>query len=72
MTQERVRYDALKEYTRYISTALVKQYGLQAGETVALFSPNTIWYPVAMLSAVRAGAYTHPSIRDDCRWLTVA
>ncbi|KAL5357101.1 hypothetical protein BJX96DRAFT_172223 [Aspergillus floccosus] len=55
VTEERVRYDELKEYTTYISTALVKKYGLQPGETVALFSPNTIWYPVAMLSTVRAG-----------------
>ncbi|GES66293.1 AMP-binding enzyme [Aspergillus terreus] len=55
VTEERVRYDELKEYTTYISTALVRKYGLQPGETVALFSPNTIWYPVAMLSAVRAG-----------------
>ncbi|KAF9894780.1 hypothetical protein FE257_004401 [Aspergillus nanangensis] len=55
VTLEKVRYDELKEYTTYISTALVKKYGLQAGETVALFSPNTIWYPVAMLSTVRVG-----------------
>jgi len=55
VTKERVRYDALKDYTTYVSTALVKKYGLQPGETVALFSPNTIWYPVAMLGTIRAG-----------------
>lgn len=55
VTKERIRYDAVKEYTTYVSTALVKEYGLQPGETVALFSPNTIWYPVAMLGTVRAG-----------------
>ncbi|KAL9619106.1 MAG: hypothetical protein Q9160_006283 [Pyrenula sp. 1 TL-2023] len=36
-------------------TALVKNYGLQAGQTVALFSPNSVWYPVAMLATSRAG-----------------
>lgn len=55
MTKERVRYDALIDYTTYVSTTLVKKYGLQPGETVALFSPNTIWYPVAMLGTIRAG-----------------
>lgn len=55
VTKERVRYDALKDYTTYLSTALVKKHGLQPGETVALFSPNTIWYPVAMLGTIRAG-----------------
>ncbi|GAB1193715.1 hypothetical protein APSETT444_002943 [Aspergillus pseudonomiae] len=54
-TKESIRYDALKEYTTYVSTALVRDYGLQPGDTVALFSPNTIWYPVAMLATVRVG-----------------
>ena len=43
----------MKEHTTHLSTALVKNYGLQPGETVALFSPNTIWYPVAMHSVTR-------------------
>ncbi|KAE8376950.1 hypothetical protein BDV26DRAFT_305195 [Aspergillus bertholletiae] len=54
-TKETIRYDTLKEYTTYVSTALVRNYGFQPGDTVALFSPNTIWYPVAMLATVRAG-----------------
>lgn len=58
VTKERVRYDDLKDHTTHISTALVKNYGLQKGDTVALFSPNTIWYPVAMLATIRAGTYT--------------
>jgi len=33
----------------------VKRYGLEKGDTVALFSPNTIWYPVAMLGVSRVG-----------------
>ncbi|KAL2828014.1 hypothetical protein BDW59DRAFT_178962 [Aspergillus cavernicola] len=55
MTKEQIRYDALKDLTTYVSTALVVDYGLKPGDTVALFSPNTIWYPVAMLATVRAG-----------------
>lgn len=55
VTKERVGFDAVKEYTTYVSTTLSRKYGLQPGETVALFSPNTIWYPVAMLGTIRAG-----------------
>ncbi|KAL3476495.1 hypothetical protein BJX99DRAFT_270487 [Aspergillus californicus] len=55
ITREQIRYDSLKELTTYVSTALVVNYGLKPGDTVALFSPNTIWYPVAMLATVRAG-----------------
>lgn len=54
-TKERVSYAEVKEHTTHLSTALVKKYGLKPGETVALFSPNTIWYPVAMLGILRAG-----------------
>jgi acyl-coenzyme A synthetase/AMP-(fatty) acid ligase len=43
----------IKAHTIHVSTALVKRYGLQAGETVALFSPNNIWYPVAMHAVTR-------------------
>ncbi|KAL4882266.1 hypothetical protein BJY04DRAFT_207120 [Aspergillus karnatakaensis] len=55
ITKEQIRYDSLKELTTFVSTALVVNYGLKPGDTVALFSPNTIWYPVAMLATVRAG-----------------
>ncbi|CAL8581736.1 hypothetical protein XPA_007422 [Xanthoria parietina] len=55
ITGERIDYAKVKEYTTYLSTALVKRYGLKQRETVALFSPNTIWYPVAMLGVLRAG-----------------
>jgi len=34
---------------------LVKKYGLKEGDTVALFSQNTIWYPVAMHATLRVG-----------------
>ncbi|KAG0649437.1 4-coumarate-ligase isoform [Hyphodiscus hymeniophilus] len=52
-TKERISWADMKAHTIHLSTALVKNYGLQPGETVALFSPNTIWYPVAMHSVTR-------------------
>ncbi|KAK2810063.1 hypothetical protein FQN50_003257 [Emmonsiellopsis sp. PD_5] len=54
-TKERVSFTQVKEYTTYLSTALVKMFNFKEGDTVALFSQNTIWYPVAMLGAIRAG-----------------
>jgi 4-coumarate--CoA ligase len=48
-----VSWADVKQHTTHLSTALVKKYGLKKGDTVALFSPNTIWYPVAMLGVNR-------------------
>jgi hypothetical protein len=56
ITKERVNWADVKKYSTYISTALVKKYGLREGETVALFSQNTVWYPVAMFAGLRVGA----------------
>jgi 4-coumarate--CoA ligase len=55
-TLERISFLDVKAYSTYVSTALVKKYGLKEGDTVALFSQNTVWYPVAMHAATRAGA----------------
>ncbi|KEF51801.1 uncharacterized protein A1O9_12138 [Exophiala aquamarina CBS 119918] len=54
-TKERLNWDQVKTQATQLSTALVHQYGLHAGDTVSLFSTNTIWYPVAMWAVVRAG-----------------
>ncbi|KAK4964128.1 hypothetical protein LTR66_012462 [Elasticomyces elasticus] len=54
-TKERINWKEVKDATTYLSTALVKKYGLKEGQTVALFSPNSIWYPVAMFGTLRAG-----------------
>jgi 4-coumarate--CoA ligase len=54
-TKERVSYSDVKDCTKWLSTALVKKYGFKEGDTVSLFSPNTIWYPVAMLAVNRVG-----------------
>jgi len=56
ITKERVNWADVKKYSTYISTALVKKYGLKEGETVSLFSQNTVWYPVAMFAGLRVGA----------------
>ncbi|KAK0321069.1 hypothetical protein LTR91_006882 [Friedmanniomyces endolithicus] len=54
-TKERLDFADVKEKATHLSTALIKDYGLQPGDTVSLFSTNTIWYPVAMWATVRAG-----------------
>ncbi|KAF2772639.1 acetyl-CoA synthetase-like protein [Teratosphaeria nubilosa] len=54
-TKESLNWRQVKEVTTYLSTALVQKYGLKEGETVALFSQNTIWYPVAMHATLRVG-----------------
>jgi 4-coumarate--CoA ligase len=56
VTKERVDWSQVKEFSTYISTALVRDCGLQHGQTVSLFSQNSIWYPVVMLACLRAGA----------------
>lgn len=58
VTKERIRYDQFKEYAAFISTALVQKFNLSAGDTVALFSHNTVWYPVAMFATTRVGMFS--------------
>ncbi|KIW65025.1 hypothetical protein PV04_07315 [Phialophora macrospora] len=55
ITKERLDWAAVRTKATQLSTALVKEYGLQPGDTVSLFSTNTIWYPVAMWAVIRAG-----------------
>ncbi|KPI40281.1 4-coumarate--CoA ligase 2 [Cyphellophora attinorum] len=54
-TKEHLSYTDLKTHTTHLSTALTKKYGLKQGQTVALFAPNTVWYPCAMFGVIRAG-----------------
>jgi len=58
LTSERIDYAQVREATTYLSTALVKNYGLREGHAVALFSPNNIWYPVAMVWTVYQQLYS--------------
>jgi 4-coumarate--CoA ligase len=53
LTKERLSYASIKSHTTHLSTALVKNFNLKKGDTVALFSQNTIWYPVALLAVSR-------------------
>ena len=55
ITKEHLSYVELKTHTTHLSTALTKNYCLSQGQTVALFSPNTVWYPCAMFGVLRAG-----------------
>ncbi|PSK56941.1 4-coumarate--CoA ligase-like 7 [Elsinoe australis] len=55
ITKERLNWRELKGVATYLSTALVKEYGLKTNQTVALFSQNSIWYPVAMFGTLRVG-----------------
>lgn len=72
-TQERVSWANVKTHTTHLSTALVRKYGLKKGDTVALFSPNTIWYPVAMLAVNRvAGVVSGASPAYNAEEMTYA
>ncbi|KAG9796058.1 acetyl-CoA synthetase-like protein, partial [Aureobasidium melanogenum] len=56
VTKERLDWNQVKVKATQLSTVWIREYGLQPGETVSLFSTNTIWYPVAMWAVIRAGA----------------
>lgn len=56
LTKERLSWPQVHQASTHLSTALASIHGLKPGQTVALFSQNTIWYPVAMLAALRLGA----------------
>ncbi|KPM43006.1 hypothetical protein AK830_g3534 [Neonectria ditissima] len=55
-TKQHVSFHDLRRYTSYLSTALVTSHGLRPGDVAIIYGSNSIWYPVAMLSIVRAGA----------------
>lgn len=55
ITGERLSWKDVRDASKHISTALVKKYGYKEGQTFALFSRNTIWYPVTMFAAIRVG-----------------
>jgi 4-coumarate--CoA ligase len=54
-TKQRVSWKEVKQAATHISTALVKKYGFQTGDTISLFSRNSIWYPVTLFAAIRLG-----------------
>jgi hypothetical protein len=54
-TKQRISWEDVKKAATYISTALSKEYGLKTGDTLSLFSRNSIWYPVTLFATVRLG-----------------
>ncbi len=55
ITKARLDFVVVRDKAAWLSTTLVDQYGLEAGNTVSIFSTNSIWYPVAMWATVRVG-----------------
>jgi 4-coumarate--CoA ligase len=54
-TKERLTFQEVKRKAEILSTILTCRYGLQSGQTVSLFSGNTVWYPVGVWATIRAG-----------------
>ncbi|KAJ1337520.1 4-coumarate--CoA ligase [Microdochium nivale] len=54
-SKETLDFHQVKDKATRLSTALVHKYGLEPGQTVSLFSTNSIWYPVVMWATVRVG-----------------
>ncbi|KAJ1303665.1 hypothetical protein OPQ81_008093 [Rhizoctonia solani] len=53
VTNESLDLAQVREKAVAMSTVLVRDYGLQPGQTVSIFSTNTIWYAVALWATVR-------------------
>lgn len=54
-THERLDFAEVREKAIALSTVLVRDYGLHPGQTVSLFSTNTVWYAVALWATIRVG-----------------
>ncbi|KAI5211356.1 acetyl-CoA synthetase-like protein [Aureobasidium subglaciale] len=54
-TGRSLSYLDVKTKATALSTSLIKNQHFKPGDTVILFSQNSIWYPVAMFAILRAG-----------------
>lgn len=54
-TGHSLSYLDVKNKATALSTALVNRHDFKPGDTVILFSQNSIWYPVAMFAVLRVG-----------------
>ena len=54
-TSEFLSYSEVKDLSTYLSTALTQKYGVGQGTNVAVFTANSIYYPVAMFGIIRVG-----------------
>ncbi|KAF4439100.1 phenylacetyl- ligase [Fusarium acutatum] len=68
-TGEFLSFHDLKSITTIVSTILYQDYDVRPGQRIAIIGQNSIWYPVAMLSASRLGAVVTllppGSLKDD-------
>jgi 4-coumarate--CoA ligase len=64
ITGQRINYRDVKEKATLLSTALIEKYELKPGDTVSIFSTNTIFYPIAMWAISRAGAFSFSVLVD--------
>lgn len=58
VTEEQLDFGQVREKAIALSTALVRDYWLRPGQTVSVFSTNTIWYAVALWATIRVGKST--------------
>jgi acyl-CoA synthetase (AMP-forming)/AMP-acid ligase II len=54
-TKERLTHQQIKDYSTYLSTALIREHGLREGDVVSICSPNSVWFPVGLFGVMRAG-----------------
>ncbi|KAL7267604.1 hypothetical protein RUND412_009804 [Rhizina undulata] len=50
-----ISYLQVKIWSTYLSTALVRKYGLQPGDVVSVLAGNNIWYPIGVFGVLRVG-----------------
>lgn len=66
LTGERLDYEEVKAKSIALSTAWVRKYGLDSGDTISIVSQNSIWFPVCCLAAFRVGQLIRPSNLMHC------
>ncbi|OBT83897.1 hypothetical protein VE02_08386 [Pseudogymnoascus sp. 03VT05] len=55
ITGKRLDFAQLKTKATQLCTALTRNHDFRVGDTVTIFSTNTIWYPVALWAVSRGG-----------------
>lgn len=55
VSKERIDFSEVKAKATILSTVLVNDYCLRPGQTVSIFSTNTVWYAVALWASIRVG-----------------
>src|ERR1700744_1983788 len=68
VTGQFISYSELRDLSTAACIALSRQYRLQPGQTVCILGLNSIWYPVALFSILRAGVYLSSGPLSNCVW----